>query len=146
MRLHTLPQIRTKSKKRLGRGLGSGKGKTGGRGTKGQKARGKVSAVSLGSIAFYKKLPYLRGHVRGGKRRLPSEKTIIKLKELNVFKTNSLVDLESLLEKKLISEKQARDSRIKIVGGSELKVKLTVKLPVSKKTQQQIEKVGGKVV
>lgn len=61
MKLHELMKIKTKNRKRLGRGLGSGKGKTVGRGTKGQKARGKMPAGFVGNLPLYKKLPLRRG-------------------------------------------------------------------------------------
>ncbi len=62
MKLHQLSVVSHRSKKRVGRGLGSGKGKTGGRGTKGQKARGKIALGFIGgTLPLYKKLPYRRG-------------------------------------------------------------------------------------
>src|SRR3989344_5360691 len=65
MRLETLPKITTKSAKRVGRGHGSGKGKTSGRGTKGQKARGKLPITHPhfegGSRPLIKRLPIRRG-------------------------------------------------------------------------------------
>lgn len=62
MKLHQLTKIKTKDKKRLGRGIGSGKGKTAGRGTKGQKARGKIPQTFTGGLSLYKKLPLRRGY------------------------------------------------------------------------------------
>lgn len=62
MKLNQLPKLKNRGKKRLGRGLGSGKGKTAGRGTKGQKARGKIPVNFSGAgLALYKKLPLRRG-------------------------------------------------------------------------------------
>ena len=77
-------------KKRLGRGIGSGKGKTAGRGTKGQKARGKIPATFVGSLPFYKKLPLRRGQ---GNPKLSDKLVPIKLSKLNVFKSKTVVDL-----------------------------------------------------
>ncbi len=61
MNLSQLLKIKTKGLRRLGRGVGSGRGKTSGRGTKGQKARGKIPLNFTGAMALYKKLPRRRG-------------------------------------------------------------------------------------
>lgn len=61
MKLNQMVSIKSKPKKRLGRGIGSGKGKTAGRGTKGQKARGKIPIGLGGGLPLYKKLPLRRG-------------------------------------------------------------------------------------
>lgn len=74
MKLHELMKVRAKSRKRLGRGLGSGKGKTAGRGTKGQKARGKIPATFVGSLPLYKKLPLKRG--QGNPKPSKKEKSV----------------------------------------------------------------------
>lgn len=143
MRLHTLPKLVAKSKKRLGRGTSSGKGKTSGRGQKGQKARENVSLGFIGgTLPLYKRLPFRRG--------LGNSKVSPKLKALDISKLNSLsndtqVDLDTLVSNKIISEKDVKRGGVKIVGNSEIKVALTVKLPVSKSAQTQIEKAGGKL-
>lgn len=141
MKLHELLRIKTRSKKRLGRGLGSGKGKTGGRGTKGQKARGKIPATFTGSLSLYKKLPLKRGK---GNPKSSKRYTLINLSELNVFKTKEVVDLSKLLEAKIVSEKQAKKG-VKILSTGELKHALTIKLPVSKSARERIQEKGGKV-
>lgn len=116
-----------KHKKRLGRGLGSGKGKTAGRGTKGQKARGKIPATFTGSLAFYKKLPLKRGK---GNPNFSTKPKIINLSQLNVFKDKEVVDINKLLEAKIISETEAKRG-VKVLGNGELTKKLTIKLPMS---------------
>lgn len=129
------------TKKRLGRGIGSGKGKTAGRGTKGQKARGKIPSVFTGSLAFFKKLPLKRGK---GNAKVSSKSTLVRLDKLAVFKPQTIIDAAKLLEEKIISPKQAKKG-IKILGGGEFKNALVIKLPVSESARKSIEKAGGKV-
>ena len=142
MKLHELLKVKTRSKKRLGRGLGSGKGKTGGRGTKGQKARGKIPATFTGSLSLYKKLPLKRGK---GNPKLSGGYTIVNLSKLDVFKAKEVVDISKLLEAKIISEREAKKG-VKILGNGELSHPLTVKLLVSNSVRERIEKSGGKVI
>jgi large subunit ribosomal protein L15 len=140
--LQTLKKQTDPSKKRVGRGLGSGKGKTGGRGQKGQKARGTVAASFIGgSLPLYKKLPFRRGL---GNRKISLKPVVISLSLLNVFKAKEAVTIDSLIEKKLIDSGQARKRGVKILGGS-IEVALTVKVPVSQSAKEKIEKKGGKV-
>lgn len=129
------------TKKRLGRGIGSGKGKTAGRGTKGQKARGKIPSVFTGSLAFFKKLPLKRGK---GNAKVSAKPTLIKLDKLSVLKPKTMVDVAKLLEEKIISPKQAKKG-VKILGGGQLQNALVIKLPVSESARKSIEKAGGKV-
>lgn len=145
MKLNNLQKIIGKSKKRVGRGIGSGKGKTGGRGTKGQKARGKIPSSFIGgSLPLYKKLPFVRGW--GNKKSNPKP-VILTLDHLNRFKPNSKVTISSLMEAKIIIGRNARGRGVKILDKGEVKVSgLTVEVPVSKKAKAIIEKSGGKVV
>lgn len=138
-----LVQIKHKANKRLGRGIGSGKGKTAGRGTKGQKARGKMPIGFSGSgLPLYKKLPLRRGW---GNTVLGSKMTVVNLNSLNVFKSKEIIDIEKLIEAKLISKKDATKG-VKILGGGEISLSLTIKLPVSESARKKIEKKGGKVL
>lgn len=142
MKLSQLQKIVTKKNKRLGRGIGSGKGKTAGRGTKGQKARGKLAAgFTGGGLPTYKKLPQRRG--LGNLAALKKPK-LIALSRLNILKKNSVVDLEQLVRFKLVSQKDIKNG-VKILADAPLTVPLTVKLPVSKKAKREIENIGGKV-
>lgn len=141
MKLHTLLKLNSRSKKRLGRGLGSGKGKTGGRGTKGQKARGKIPATFVGGLPFYKKLPLKRG--KGNPKRF-SKTILIKLSTLNIFKTKEALDSEKLFEAGIIPARGAKFP-IKVISVGKLDRPLQVKLPVSKAARIKIEKLGGKV-
>lgn len=147
MQLNSLTKLVDSSKKRVGRGIGSGRGKTSGRGTKGQKARGKIPAGFIGgSLALYRKLPYKRGWTRkGGKPPKGKNPVVIKLSQLNTFKTGSNIDLSSLIEQGFIAQRDNRRG-VKILADSELKIGLTINLPVSKKAKLIIEKAGGKVV
>src|SRR3989338_1055175 len=87
MKLSNLSKTIERSSKRVGRGTGSGKGKTGGRGSKGQKARGKIPAAFVGgSLPLYKKLPFVRGW---GNKKANPKPVVITLDELNRFKAIS---------------------------------------------------------
>lgn len=130
-----------KTKKRVGRGIGSGKGKTAGRGSKGQKARGKIPVGFSGGLATFKKLPRRSGL---GNPAVSVKLRTLDLSKLNIFKKNSVVDLEQLLKVNLINKKDLKRG-VKILADQGLTVPLTVKLPVSKKAKMEIEKVGGKV-
>lgn len=129
-------------KKRLGRGIGSGKGKTAGRGTKGQKARGKIPVNFSGAgLALYKKLPLRRGLDNAPVSIKPK---VLPLSKLNMFKANSKVNLEELGKIGLISKKDLRKG-VKILADGGLTKKLIINLPVSQKAKAEIEKKGGKV-
>lgn len=142
MRLHELVKIQKRSNKRLGRGVGSGFGKTAGRGTKGQKARGSIPVGFSGDLAFYKKLPRKKGM---GNSRISVKSKLIKLSSLNVFKNKIIVDIAELLQAKIISQKDKLRG-VKILSAGEITQALTIKLPVSKIARQKIEKAGGKVL
>ncbi len=142
MNLNSLIKIKKISKKRLGRGLGSEKGKTSGRGTKGQKARGKIPVgFTGGGLPTFKKLPLRRGLGNPG---VSPKLRVLSLSKLNIFKSNSVIDIEQLLKMNLISPKDAKKG-VKILADGKLEVALTIKLPVSKKAQAEVEKKGGKV-
>src|SRR3989344_338225 len=108
-------------KKRLGQGLGSGKGKTGGRGTKGQKSRGKIPlSQGLAGVQFVRRLPLFRG--KGRNKRVNSKPLIINLK-----------DLESVYG-------------VKLLGDGQVKVPLQINIPTSKSAAKKIISAGGKVL
>lgn len=143
MQLNQLAKIKTKTKKRIGRGIGSGRGKTSGRGTKGQKARTRVKFLyEGGQLSLIKRLPLLRGK---GKNKSREKSLIVNLKYLNLLPTGSIVDYATLIEHKIIKlDKKARKT-IKILGDGDLKKKLIVKLPCSKGAVKKIIAAGGKV-
>lgn len=144
MKLSNLDSVIIKSRKRIGRGIGSGKGKTGGRGSKGQKARGKIPTSFIGgSLPLYKKLPFVRGW---GNKKANIKPAVITLEDLNRFKPNSRVTVESLSGVGLFSGRAIQKSGVKILDKGEIKVKgLTVEIPVSAKAKIKIESAGGKV-
>jgi large subunit ribosomal protein L15 len=139
MKYHQLKTGVRKSGKRVGRGISSGYGKTGGRGTKGQKARAGYSrrpGFEGGSTTLIQKLPKLRGFKS---HRKPVE--TVTLSELAGIKETS-IDTDTLAKHGLISSPYVV---VKLVGNSEVKAKLQVKLPlISKSAEQAIVKAGGK--
>lgn len=145
MKLNNLDKILDRSKKRLGRGTGSGKGKTGGRGMKGQKARGKIPAAFIGgSLPLYKKLPFVRGW---GNMKSKPKAVVVSMDELNRFKANSEITITSFVEQGLITQSDSKSRGIKVLDRGELTVKgLSIKVPVSAKAKIKIESAGGKVV
>ncbi len=142
--LSNLAKIVEVKKKRLGRGLGSGKGAKSGRGTtRHQKARESIPlAFEGGQARMIKKFPLLRGKGRNKSKNFRS--TIVKLKELNIFENNDTVDVESLVKKGIIEDNLKRFG-IKILNDGKLEKKLIVKIPVSKSSKLIIEKLGGKI-
>ncbi len=144
MDLSTLPKIVKRSAKRLGQGHGSGKVKTSGRGTKGQKARGKIPLLFAGSslqASWLKRLPLLRG--KGKNKSLNKNKpVIINVKLLNALKPKAEVTLDTLKKAGLVGYDE---NKVKILGDGELTVALTVKLPCSAGAKAKIEKAGGTV-
>lgn len=141
MFLNKLPKSTERSAKRIGRGQGSGKGKTSGRGTKGQKARGKVNPIFVGSnFPLYKTLPLKKGK---GNRSVTEKIKTITLNDLALFKAKTIVDLNELVKNEIIKEKEMRRG-VKVLSGGELKTALVVKLPVSKAALVKIEAAGGR--
>lgn len=144
MKLNNLPKITKRSKKRMGQGHGSGKVKTGGRGTKGQKAKGNIALYfEGGALPLKKRLPMLRG--KGKNKIISKKKVIINVEALNIFKNGSKVDIDTLSEMKLIDKNLAKQNGVKILGDGKLSVSLIVNLPASRGAVRKIEKAGGKI-
>lgn len=126
-----------KTKKiRRGRGIGSGWGKTSGKGHKGQNARsggGVRPGFEGGQMPLYRRLPS-RGF---NNARFGKVYSTVNVDKLNIFEANSVVDAQSLIEKGILS-KVEKDG-IKILGNGELKVALTVK--ANKFTAAAVEKI-----
>ena len=145
MKLNTL--IKTNVRKmRVGRGIGSGKGKTSGRGVKGQKARSGVAIKSFegGQMPLFRRLPK-RGFKKVNKKNI----AILNLSDLALFIKNKKIKLQdeinikNLLEKKLIRKKY---DKLKILGKGEVKEKLKVTTDfISKSARSKIEKAGGSI-
>lgn len=142
-----MPTTNTRGKKRLGRGYGSGKGgHTSSRGHKGQRSRGSIGLFFQGAKSkksLIIRLPLMRGK---GKLAPRGRRIAVDLKELEVFKKDELVNLESLIEKGILSKKLPSGIFVKILGNTDLGVPLKVALPVSKTAEEKIEKAGGKVI
>ncbi|MBI4100087.1 50S ribosomal protein L15 [Candidatus Microgenomates bacterium] len=141
MKLNSLSKLTARKAKRLGRGHGSGKVKTSGRGTKGQKARENIKLTFAGSslqASWLKRLPLMRGK---GKNKSHGQKpVVVNLKYLNSLKPHTEVTLESLKKAGIIDSSV---SKVKILGDGELKVALDFKVPVSKGALKKIEKAKG---
>lgn len=144
MKLYELKKASQRTKKRVGRGLGSGKGKTAGRGTKGQKAREKVPVGFIGgTLPIYKTLPYRRG-IGNPKRAVKA--ITLSLGKLATFKAKDIVSVETLIERGLVKEKDAKKYGVKIMGEGKAPQGLIVKLPTTLPARGKIEKSGGKVL
>ena len=142
MKLHELKPTEgaRSTKKRIGRGLGSGTGKTAGKGQKGQNARsggGVAIGFEGGQTPLFMRLPK-----RGFTNHNAKEYAIINVEDLNKFENGAVVDLEAVMEAKLV--KKALDG-LKVLGRGELNVALTVKASkFSKSAVKAIEAAGGK--
>lgn len=144
MNLENLPKTTEAKKKRLGQGHGSGRGKTAGRGTKGQKARSKIPLdFEGGALPLIKRLPFLRG--KGKNKAFRKKRIIVNLKALNILKKDSVVDLETLIKNRIVREEDARNRGVKILGDGEILNPLTIRLPISKRALKKVEKIGGKI-
>lgn len=141
MKLYKLAPVKSKGKKRVGRGIGSGKGKTAGRGSKGQKARGKIPATFTGTPALYKKLPLRKGL---GNPKLSPKPILISLSRLDVFKAGATVDFQALIDEGMIKKEDVLKG-VKILSGGGISKKLIVKVPVSNSVKDTIERAKGRV-
>ena len=131
-----LQKIVERSKKRLGRGHGSGKVKTSGRGTKGQRSRDKIQiGFEGGQSKLIKRLPLLRGK---GRNHSQSGKAFpVTITALNALPDGTTVTLETLKKYHIID---AGVTRVKILGTGKLTKKLTVAVPCSKSAQSAFSK------
>jgi len=136
--LSNLPKIVEKKKKRLGRGLGSGKGSKSGRGTtRHQKAREGIPLhFEGGQGRMVKKFPLLRG--KGKNSSVVKKPIIIKLDKLNVFNDGDIIDIKNLLKKGIIEKNQVKLG-VKILAGGSLKKKLIIKVESSKSAKKIID-------
>ena len=144
MKLSSLAKITKTRQKRLGQGHGSGRGKTSGRGTKGQRARRNIPlSFEGGALTLIKRLPFMRG--KGKNKTFKSSPIAINVKFLNLLKKNSIVDIKLLIENKIVDSEHAKRNGVKILGDGDLNIPLTVKLPVSKGAEKKIVEAGGRV-
>ena len=138
---------KTKIKKiRVGRGIGSGKGKTSGRGIKGQKSRSGVAIKSFegGQMPLYRRLPK-RGFnpiKKNEVAKINIEKIQI-LIEKKIIKSEEKINLNNLIKKNILNKKY---KKIKILGMGEIKTPIDVEANfLSKSAKEKIEKSGGKI-
>ena len=137
----------TKSRKRIGRGIGSGTGKTSGKGHKGQKSRSGVSIKGFegGQMPIHRRLP------KRGFTNINS----VNYTELNLDKIQKLIDSKKIDPKKIISYKtlldlglvKSKKAKIKLLGKGDIKIKVDVEVSAfSKAAKENIEKIGGSVI
>ena len=135
-----------KSKMRVGRGIGSGKGKTSGRGVKGQKSRSGVAIKSFegGQMPLYRRLPK-----RGFNPISTDEIAIMNLEKIQFFidkktiKNSDVLNADLLKKLNLIHKKS---KKLKILGTGEIKVKVNIEANLASKSAiNKVEKVGGSI-
>ena len=143
--LSTTSKVKTK-KIRVGRGIGSGKGKTSGRGVKGQKSRSGVAIKSFegGQMPLFRRLPK-RGFnpINKNKVAILNLKKIQELIDKKVISETNILNLETLKQLKIIGN---NFNKIKILGSGELKSKINVSVDlISNSAKEKLEKVGSKI-
>jgi large subunit ribosomal protein L15 len=140
MNLHTLQPAAgsTKSKKRVGRGIGSGHGKTSCRGHKGQHARNTVRpGFEGGQTPLHRRLPRKRGFRNAFKK----EYAIVNLSRLDIFDAGTVVTPELLQERRIVDD--IKDG-IKILGDGDLAKPITVRAHrFSKSAEEKLKACGG---
>ena len=138
--LHTLESTK-KKRKRVGRGVGSGQGKTAGRGSKGHNSRsggGVRPGFEGGQMPLHRRLP------KGGFTNIFKKKiAVINIRDLARFESGSIVDEAALLRAGLV---KGRRDGIKLLGQGEIKIPLTIKVnEVSKNAREKIIAAGGNI-
>jgi large subunit ribosomal protein L15 len=141
--INTTTQVKIK-KMRVGRGIGSGKGKTSGRGVKGQKSRSGVAIKSFegGQMPLYRRLPK-RGFNPINKNKvavlnLDKMQSLIESKRIN---SANQINLETLKKAKIVSKTY---NKIKILGSGKIKEKVDLNIDyISKSAIEKLKKVGG---
>ena len=144
--LNTTSKVINK-KMRVGRGIGSGKGKTSGRGVKGQKSRSGVAIKSFegGQMPLYRRLPK-RGFnpinkIKIAKINLEKIQTFIDKKTIN---SSDTIDFKLLKKLKIINK---NSQKLKILGTGEIKVKINIEADlISKSAKEKLEKIGGSIL
>ena len=142
MKLHELHPAEgsTSAQKRLGRGSGSGLGKTSGKGHKGAKARsggGKRPGFEGGQMPLYRRVPK-----RGFNNVFGTEYAEVNVERLEAFEDGAVVDAKALIEARIIRKEL---DGVKVLGGGALTKKLTVKAAkFTGSAKEKIEAVGGK--
>ncbi len=134
----------TTKKYRVGRGIGSGNGKTSGRGSKGQWARsggGVKAGFEGGNIPMIRKLP-IRGFNNADYRKVYST---VNVGDLEIFDANTEIDEEFLYENRVVGKRQPYG--LKVLGNGTLTKPLTIKAAKATKSAiEKVEKAGGKII
>ena len=149
MKLNNIKDIKgaNQERKRIGRGIGSGTGKTSGKGHKGQKARSGVAIKGFegGQMPIHRRLPK-RGF--NNINRVPNV-------ELNIEKIEKLIDTKVIDPKKVINHKslmeiglvKSKNSKLKLLGKGEIKNKINIEVTSSSASaKEMVEKIGGSVL
>tara|TARA_A100001037_G_C14823085_1_gene488592 strand:+ start:191 stop:643 length:453 start_codon:yes stop_codon:yes gene_type:complete len=145
IKLNNRPKI-NKSKIRVGRGIGSGKGKTSGRGVKGQKSRSGVAIKSFegGQMPLYRRLPK-RGFNSIAKKNIAI---------LNLEKIQSFIDKKNIKDSDLVNSNllkklnliKKNSIKLKILGSGEIKSKINIEADLASKSAiEKLEKIGGSI-
>tara|TARA_B100000427_G_scaffold272730_1_gene240220 strand:+ start:562 stop:1017 length:456 start_codon:yes stop_codon:yes gene_type:complete len=135
-----------KSKIRVGRGIGSGKGKTSGRGVKGQKSRSGVAIKSFegGQMPLYRRLPK-----RGFNPISKDQIAILNLEKIQTFIDKKTIDTKDVLNSDLLKKLKIinkNSSKLKILGTGEIKDKINIEANLaSKSAVAKLEKIGGSI-
>ena len=143
--LNNLTKLKIK-KIRVGRGIGSGKGKTSGRGIKGQKSRSGVAIKSFegGQMPLYRRLPK-----RGFKSLNKNKTAILNLSKIQNMIDKSKNDIKNILNLKILKDKNLINKKflkLKILGTGEIKKNIEISAHfASKQALSKIEKAGGKI-
>ena len=142
MEMHNLgPAVKGKNRNRVGRGIGSGNGKTAGKGHKGQKARtgGKIRrGFEGGQTPLYRRIPK-----RGFNNVFSIEYATVNVSDLERFENGTIVNMELLLKEGLVRREFAG---LKVLGNGTLTKKLTVEAKkFTASAKEKIEAVGGKI-
>ena len=135
-----------KSKLRVGRGIGSGKGKTSGRGVKGQKSRSGVAIKSFegGQMPLYRRLP------KRGFNSISTERVaILNLEKIQSYINNKKINTSDILNTALLKKLKIinkNSTKLKILGTGEIKDKVNIEANLaSKSAVEKLEKIGGSI-
>ena len=143
--LNSTSQVKIK-KMRVGRGIGSGKGKTSGRGVKGQKSRSGVAIKSFegGQMPLYRRLPK-----RGFNPILKKTIAILNLDKIQSYIDKKHIDKKELINSNLLKKLKLiniRSMKLKILGTGEIKDKVNIEANLaSKSAVNKLEKIGGSI-
>ena len=135
-----------KSKIRVGRGIGSGKGKTSGRGVKGQKSRSGVAIKSFegGQMPLYRRLPK-----RGFNPISKDQIAILNLEKIQTYINKKTISTKDVLNTDLLKKLKIinkNSSKLKILGTGEIKDKINIEANLaSKSAVEKLEKIGGSI-